>query len=403
MVVSNVSGVALTTSSLFLLVVAVALNSPHLFYMSTAMIVTIIAARVQASYSVRNLVVHRKSPAEVQIGQSAVIELSVISQQKIRRPLIMLWDHLPPRLVNDSITPSTPIAPGTDQPVCSTYRFKPTRRGRYRWSKLSIIGTDALGLISSVKDYVTDTADMLVLPAPITVPFDVANAAGWGNSESEHGLSRGSGIEPRGVREYVFGDSMRYVHWRSTAKTGQMVVKEFETGASASFAFVVQNQEGTEIGEGDRTTLELMCGHLAYICSRILRQGVQVQFPVQETNLGKGTPAERERDILRILAEIEADSRATMASEVSRVQRNIMPGATVHLLLSIADPILPQAINDLRRGGHSVVCMVYDALAFLPHRERGSYESAAAHTYQDRLRSSGAFVREMSLDGLGKQ
>ena len=85
-------------------------------------------------------------------------------------------------------------------------------------------------------------------------------AAGWGISEAESGQTRGAGLEPRGVRAYSAGDSLRHVHWRSSAKTGQLLVKEFEAGTHAAAAFLIQRKDGTEIGEGAATSLETMCG-----------------------------------------------------------------------------------------------------------------------------------------------
>lgn len=399
MVVNNIAGVALTTSSIFLLIVAVALNSPHLFYMSTALIVTIAAARLQAFLAVRRLSITRKVPSQVQVGQWAQVDFAVGTDRSSRRPLISIWDQLPVRLANETLTPSTPVAPALGQIVHSTYRFQPRKRGRFRWSKVSVVGTDALGLISAVKEYSAGSAEMLVLPAPIPVQFDVSSAAGWGNSEAEHGLSRGTGIEPRGIREYVQGDSMRYIHWRSTARTGKLTVKEFETGSNAAVAFIVQNTRGTDIGQGARTTLELMCGHLAYICGRILRQGIRVQFPLQEMGVGAVLPIEREQEVLRILAELTGDSVRSLASDVDDAKPQLLPGSTVYIALSVADQNLPTAIQSLRRAGHAVVCMLYDARSFDPKFKQLSATDSA---YMDDLRSAGATLRTMPLDGLGK-
>lgn len=399
MVVNNIAGVALTTSSIFLLVVAVTLNSPHLFYMSTALIVTIAAARLQAFLSVRRLMITRTVPPQVQVGQWAQIDFAVATDRSSRRPLISIWDQLPLRLVNDSLTPSTPVAPALGQTVHSTYRFRPSRRGRFRWSKVSVVGTDALGLISAVREYSAGPAEMLVLPAPIPVQFDVSSAAGWGTFEAEHGLSRGTGIEPRGIREYVQGDSTRYIHWRSTARTGKLTVKEFETGSNAAVAFIVQNSRGSDVGQGSRTTLELICGHLAYICARILRQGIRVQFPLQEEGVGSVLPIEREQEVLRILADLTGDSVRSLAADVDDSKGRLLPGATVYIALSVADQNLPSAIQSLRRGGHAVVCMAYDARAF-DSKFKG--HSATDSAYIDELRGVGAMVRTMPLDGLGK-
>jgi uncharacterized protein (DUF58 family) len=195
---------------------------------------------------------------------------------------------------------------------------------------------------------------------------------------------------------------MRYVHWRLTAKTGQLVVKDFETGSHAALAFFIQNSIGSEIGEGSRTTLELMCGHLAHICGRVLRQGIRVQFPSVEDNEGALSPLEREHEVLRYLAMLNADQPKSMAEEILSSMRNIVPGATVHICIAVADPKMPEAIDALRRSGHAIVALVYDAAAFDNSRRLNPVDSAANPRFLDMLRGAGAMVREMPLDGLGK-
>lgn len=397
---SNIAGVALFTASLFLLVVAVMLNSPALFYMSTAMVATIVAARIQAFSAVRNLAFERRVSPSVRVGEWAEVQLVIQSPRRTRRPLIRVLDHLPPRLVTNWISPSTPVAPAYGEPVVSKYRFKPLRRGVYRWSKLTVVGHDALGIVTISKEYPANAVELIVLPNPIPVGVDIVSAMGYGTTESEHGLSRGTGIEPRGIREYVHGDSMRYIHWRSSAKKGSLVVKEFETGSNASAAFFVQCSEGSERGKGAQTTLELQCGHLAYITARGIRQGVNVQFPALEPPSKTVSPSDREIEISRLLARIEADSPTSLGEDILRVRRELEPGCSVFLAISVVDPTLPGAVDALRKGGHAVEILAYDATYFEP---KFPLEHSATHSpYLDELRAAGARVKTMPMEGLSE-
>ena len=44
------------------------------------------------------------------------------------------------------------------------YRFRPLKRGRYRWSGLVVEGTDVLGLVTKSREYETAPTEMVVLP-----------------------------------------------------------------------------------------------------------------------------------------------------------------------------------------------------------------------------------------------
>ena len=66
--------------------------------------------------------------------------------------------------------------------VATDDQFRAQRRGKFRWSGLHVLGTDALGLITMRKHYTTTTAEMTVFPRPIPVSIEIPMASGWGIS-----------------------------------------------------------------------------------------------------------------------------------------------------------------------------------------------------------------------------
>jgi uncharacterized protein (DUF58 family) len=395
--IRRLASIGVTTSAMFLAVVAVMLNSPNLFYMGTALICTIAACRLQAWLSVRGLKFERVAPESVSVGEVVTVEITVWSEHRIRRPLITIWDNLPPRLAHSDRSPSFPVAPAFDVGIRTQYSFRPLRRGKYRWSGLNAVGTDALGLVTMSREYKTNVAEFVVLPAPIAVAVDLPVAAGWGISEAESGQSRGAGLEPRGVREYQYGDSLRHVHWRTSARAGQLLVKEFEAGSHASVAFLFQRAEGTEVGEGMETSLELMCGHVAYLSEQLLRLGAKVELPlIQKQDVQRG---DRLREIYEGLALVQADVSHDLGEDLREAVRELTPGSTVFVMLAIADPSLPKAITSVAGSGVRVVPLVYDAYGFDLGKGKSKIQSAAGSDYADQLRGAGA--APISMPGYG--
>jgi len=295
---------------------------------------------------------------------------------------------LPPRLVYSDRSPSLPVAPAYDVAIRTHYSFRPLRRGKFRWSGLLAVGTDALGLVTMDREYKTNLAELTVLPVPIPVHVDLPMASGWGISEAESGQSRGAGLEPRGVRQYQYGDSLRHVHWRSSARTGQLLVKEFEAGSYASVAFMMQRTTGTEIGEGLETSLELMCGHVAYLAEQFLRMGSKVELPLLQS--ADSNHGDRLRALYETLAGVQADINHALGEDVRQAIRELMPGSTVFVLLAIADQTLPSVISAGAASGIRVVPLVYNANSFGPALRRRRVDSADAAPYLDQLRSAGA-------------
>ena len=372
------------------------LGSPALFYMGTALIATIGACRLQAWLSVKALRFERIAPASVRVGDLVTVQITVWSDKKIRRPLIEVRDNRPGRLLISDLSPSLPIAAAYDLPIQTQYQFRPLKRGRYRWSGLTVEGTDALGLVTQKRQYETAPAEMTVLPRPIPVSLELPAAAGWGISEAESGQTRGAGLEPRGVRNFVQGDSLRHVHWRSTAKTGQLLVKEFEAGTHAAAAFLIQRSIGTDVGTGANTSLELICGHAAYLAEAFLRQGARVEFPGLDSSTSHGSVHERTHEIYEDLAGIQADSEDTLGDQAGALLGVLPMGSVLFVMMAVADPTFITAVSRLHMKGTSVVPLVYDARAF--GLKRG-VTSAADPAYIGALRDAGAIPTLMPTEG----
>jgi Protein of unknown function DUF58 len=125
----------------------------------------------------------------------------------------------------------------------------PLRRGILRFNGVTLARPDPLGLFRSFSR-VSAPQTVLILPKryplpPIALPGTmkyqqggVALAANVGSSE-----------EFVALREYRRGDPMRHIHWRSWAKVGQPIVKEFEDEFFVRHALVLDTFTGEPHGE----------------------------------------------------------------------------------------------------------------------------------------------------------
>lgn len=353
------AGIALTMSSVFLMVMAVLVNSPALFVMASAVIATILAARLQAYLAVRYLRFERFVPPAVKVGETTTVEIIVWSERRIKRPLVTITDLIPKRLVGEQELSSLPVAPSFDQPIKTRYTFKPLRRGRFHWERLTAEATDATGLVTQSRTYHADAVDLTVYPSPLPVNVDIAPIVGWGASEMDEGRHRGPGMEPHGVREYAPGDPMRYVHWRSTARRGKLMVKEFETGSGMTVNFVLQRTQGTEVVAKDTTSFEAMCANCLYLASDFIKKGATVWFPTQEPRqLMKSHPELREREVREVLTDIQPNVPQLLSQDVATMRGQTKPGETVVIFAVVQDSLLPAAIAGW--PDVQVTCLLYN-------------------------------------------
>jgi uncharacterized protein (DUF58 family) len=391
----NIAGFALTWASVFIAVVAIMVDSPALFYMGTALIATIGACRLQAWLACKSLRFERVTPDSVHVGELVTVEITVWSDRKIRRPLITVHDNLTDQLPVADLSPSLPIAPAYDFPTQTLYQFRPLKSGKYKWHGLTVVGTDALGLVAHSREYETAPAEITILPRPIPVQIELPMALGWGISEAQSGSLRGAGLEPWGVRQFVHGDSLRHVHWRSTARTGQLLVKEFAAGTHAAAAFLLQSSQGTDLGTGLNTSLELMKGHAVFLAEHFLRQGARIEFPGLDRNPSHGSQHERLGEIYEELAGVMAEGNDLMLGRLEEASMHLSPGGAIFVLNVVADDTLPLAIGNLSNRGVLVVPLLYDAKFFEPSTRA---RSATDPAYMQDLRSAGASPVVMPLE-----
>ena len=381
----RVAGTALSVASLFLGMVAILINSPALFYMSFALISTIVACNIQSWLAARALRIERVAPKSVHVGELITIEIILWSDRKIKRPLVTLTDDLPRALSGVPATPSLPVAPAYDLPVRTMYQFRATKRGNFRWKNVHITATDALGLTTKTVQYLTEPTEILVVPTPIPINLDLPSSAGWGINEAISGLSAGAGIEPRGIREFAHGDSLRHVHWRSSAKTGVLQVREFQAGSQGAAAFVIQRTQGSDLDGNSMSSLDLMCGHALYMAEQMLRQGIQVTFPLLEPEHQVRGEAERREEIELMLGQLMAEGVDSLGSDLVSAATELGTGSSIYVLTAVHDEALVGAISQLR-SNHHVIVLVYDFAS----TTRRAYVGAS--TMSEAYRQAGATV-----------
>jgi hypothetical protein len=127
---------------------------------------------------------------------------------------------------------------------------------------------------------------------------------------------RGTGPEYLGIREYRTGDSMRHVHWPSTARLGQVMVREFEQQHTRRLAIVVDTW--ADAGEED-TPLDAACSVAASVAFAALGRGHGVRLlAARSGSLDVLTRAEP-RGMLAWLADLRAFGGMPVADVVAQL------------------------------------------------------------------------------------
>jgi len=129
-----------------------------------------------------------------------------------------------------------------DEEIVFKADFVPKRRGKIRFSHAYLFKKGVFGLFK--KGRIIDLpGDFIVFPKIMPVET-IECMAGSRNADSEkvrETPETGPGYELKSLREYVPGDSPRSIHWRSSAKTGQLKIKEFHKEVDAGTILFIDN------------------------------------------------------------------------------------------------------------------------------------------------------------------
>jgi len=160
-------------------------------------------------------------PPMVAVGEAARVELHLTNDGHRSTPRLHLWE--PVGEAGGAPMQLAPLAAGTG--VSVAYRVPSLRRGAVVVGPLSADRSDLLGLARR-RHVLAGTSEVLVVPERVPLAFPALSSSGrlgqhlrvksWGQTGSEF----------HSQREYVPGDDLRRVNWKTSARLGDLVVRE---------------------------------------------------------------------------------------------------------------------------------------------------------------------------------
>jgi uncharacterized protein (DUF58 family) len=165
-------------------------------------------------------------PLRVREGQTVLAEVTLRARRRVTSFIVE-------ERLDDALGAPVRIAVGTlapDRDVHHQYSIRPRRRGVYHVGPLEAEWTDPFGLARSRQPLLPRT-EIIVHPSTEAV-IDRPTARKWEDPPVRPPVSRAwpAGFDFYGMRDYVLGDDLRRVVWRASARTGRLLVREFEQG-----------------------------------------------------------------------------------------------------------------------------------------------------------------------------
>lgn len=203
-------------------------------------------------------------PPKVHAGSDSRIDLVVTNRGRRRSPLLTLRDRVSG--TRGALLVVNPLAPGGS--ARAAYRFPTERRGVVTIGPLEVEVADPLGLVrlvlpaSGVSELIVYPRFERVAPVPLTSGDDPLAGA-----EHPNALGR-AGEDFYALRAYVVGDDLRRVHWPSTARHDELMVRQDELPWQGRATLVLD----TRASRHDDETLERAVSAVASIVTAAARR-----------------------------------------------------------------------------------------------------------------------------------
>jgi uncharacterized protein (DUF58 family) len=323
----------------------------------------------------RLALVRTVNPQLVTAGQPVRVNLSLTNEGRTPSGVLRLEDHVPyvlgtrPRFVLEG------IGQGWRRHV--TYHVRSDVRGQFDIGPMSVRVSDPFGLVELGRAFQT-TVPLTVTPRTVPLPQIPLGGAWTGSGDNRPRAFATGSAEDVTVREYRRGDDLRRVHWRSSARVGELMVRREEQPWQSRATLFLDNRLRVHRGQGIASSLEAAVSTAASIAVHLSLRGFTVRlvtasgedpsnawhFRAAELNTGP---------LLETLAVVQADPRP-------RIDTGWLAEATHGgLMVAVVGSLEPQDLPVLRRMQHhaaSAMALALDVDAWVARSTDGGAASA---------------------------
>ncbi len=259
--------------------------------------------------------VRRINPPRVPVGHVATVTLRVENVSRLPSGLMLAEDTVPyalgtrPRYVLDRIERN-----GVRE---LTYPLRSDLRGRFEIGPLQLRLADSFGLVELGRSFSARTT-FVVTPRVVPLARTVISRSWAGEGEGSSRLASTAGEDDVIPRAYRDGDDMRRVHWRSTARYGELMVRREEQRWRNRATILLDARSTAHMGSGAASSFEYAVSAAASVGVHISQEGLTGQL-ITESQVVKGGPFFQDA-LLDSLAVIRPSARRDLSAAIRQLR-----------------------------------------------------------------------------------
>ena len=325
-------------------------------------------------------------PGRLPVGHTAQVRLRLENVSRLPTSLLFVEDSLSytlgakPRFVLDR------VEAGGKREVA--YPVRSDVRGKYRVGPLTIRMADPFGLCELTRSF--SAVDQLVV-TPVVSPLPSTGLGGeWaGGGDTQARQVASAGEDDASTREYRYGDDLRKVHWKSTARTGELMVRREEQPWQSRATLLLDTRANAHYGDGPGSSFEWSVAAAASIGVHLARHGYTLRYMTDTgTDVSGTTFATAEPALLDQLAVVEPSTRGSLAATAARLRSR---GGGEGLIVAVCGTLNAEeamALGRLRNQAAACIAVLVDTASWTALGPRAKAETEAA------LESGAALLRQ---------
>ncbi|MGN6090362.1 MAG: DUF58 domain-containing protein [Actinomycetales bacterium] len=307
----------------------------------------------------------RLEPARVAAGDRAQVLVQLENLSRLPTGLLLVEDGVPyvlgarPRFVLDRISSHSRRQ--------LSYEVRSELRGRFAVGPVGLRVTDPFGLCELARTF-TARDTLVVTPRIETLPYVPLGGEWSGSGESRSRSVASAGEDDAATREYRQGDDLRRVHWRATARKGDLMVRREEQPWQTHATVLLDGRKLAHHGEGPASSFEWALSAAGSIALHLMRRGYVVTTLTEtgeslaETAASR-LPTDGQGVLLDALAVLDTTGTARLDGALAALRRRGTDGLVVAVLGSVdADTVA--ALSRVRHGGGAAVAVLLDTPAW---------------------------------------
>ncbi|MET9228031.1 DUF58 domain-containing protein [Lentzea sp. NPDC003310] len=253
------------------------------------------------------------APSRVPVGAASEVKLDLRSTGRLPTGGLMLEDTVPyalgarPRFLVERLPRNTPTS--------LRYPLKPVMRGIQQVGPLMARITDPFGLAEFDRE-LAGRSRLVVVPRVVRLGGLPGGSGMGAGDDGSVRLRAGQGEDDAVVRPYRQGDDLRKVHWRSTARRDELMVRVEERPWRGGTTVLLDHRVHAHRGTGPTASLEWAISFAASICLHLHHFGHQVRLVSEDGRVlagGSSDGGHSDHVVLDSLAALQGSHRRELS------------------------------------------------------------------------------------------